>query len=92
MAQSLTDGFYFIEDVKNIYTEKFGLESVKKVNVRIMDELGYKLYSQYAIKKNYPSADNYFQHFILKNHFFDLNQLDSRFIYIPKFLYCPSII
>ena len=45
MVQSLTDGFYFIEDVKNIYTEKFGLESVKKVNVRIMDELGYKLYS-----------------------------------------------
>ena len=30
MAQSLTDGFYFIEDVKNIYTEKFGLESVKR--------------------------------------------------------------
>ena len=85
MVQSLTDDFYFIEDVKNIYTEKFGLESVKKVNVRIMDELGYKLYSQYAIKKNYPSADNYFQHFILKNHFFDLNQLDSRFIYIPNF-------
>ena len=42
METILCDDFYFIEDVKKYYIDKFGGANIRRLNVRTIKELGFK--------------------------------------------------
>ena len=85
LSDALKGEFYFIEDVKVLYIERFGDLNIAHLNPRAYKELGFKVFSNYIIKNKYLSAEEYFTCLLTKDELTDLNKLDSRFTYISSF-------
>ena len=84
MENMLKEEFYFIDDVKSIYIDKFGNDNVGRMNPRMYKELGFKVFSGYLVKSIYSSAEEYFTKEYTKNHLLDLNNYDNRLSYVAS--------
>ena len=82
MAGCLTEYFYFVTDVMDIYAKRFGKEHISHMNPRSYKELGYKVFTNYLISDRYSSAEEYFRTMLLEKDVLDLNTWDSRIIYV----------
>lgn len=61
LKRTLRRNFYFIDDVKHRFANKFGEGSLYKINEQTLAGFGYTSYSTYIIKKkNYSTAHDYF--------------------------------
>ena len=85
MLANVSQDFYFIEDVKKLFSERFGEQNVGKINARTLKQLGYEVYSTYILKNTYTSASEYFENLLLAKDIVDINTFDSRYGYIQLF-------
>lgn len=61
MKQILSGEFYLLSDIKNLYVHEFPQADPKLLNPYTLKSLGFRVYSNYAIKDKYPSAVEYFR-------------------------------
>ncbi len=64
MKERLTDDFYFLDEVQDIFMDEFPEENVWLLNTFTLSELGFLTYSNYVIRNTYSSAAAYFKHLI----------------------------
>lgn len=81
MCSSLTQDFYFLEDVQKTYADKFGEVDLNKINAANMITCGYHFYAVYIIKDTYSRAEEYFEEIIKQNDIIDLHSFDKRLFY-----------
>ena len=74
MQSALTEDFYTIDEIKNIYVSNFDNLS-NKINSMNLKGLGYKPYSGYVLKSCFSSVDAYFRNIILENTTFNIAKL-----------------
>lgn len=86
-GNELTEDFYFIEDVKNVYLGLFPNGDVLKINPFNLKTLGFRVYINYIIRDKYSSSDIYFRKFLKQNDLIDLDSLDKRIMYNSVFTY-----
>lgn len=82
MKNYLLGDFYFVEDIKEAFAEKFKNSDVGKVNPRTIKELGFKTYIDYVISTKYSSAYEYFKTFLTRANTIDLRNQDRRLSYV----------
>lgn len=85
MEKVLKEDFYFVDDIKKIFIEYFGVERSSHLNARTIKELGFRLYANYVIRDTYSTADGYFTSVMTKEEVLDMDKFDSRLIYIQAF-------
>ena len=66
LKESLTEDFYPIKRIIAIYKQLFPYAQEGEVNARALKELGFKIYTEYALR-NYNSMDEYYTH-VLTEH------------------------
>jgi hypothetical protein len=80
----LTEDFYFIDEIKKIYTELFPSGNVNEVNSYSLKTMGFKVYSKHAIQ-NFPNSETYFKWLLTKDDLTDITSYRKRFRYLPSF-------
>jgi len=61
MKQILPGEFYLLSDIRNLYVHEFPQAAPKLLNPYTLKSLGFRVYTNYAIKDKYPSAVEYFR-------------------------------
>ncbi|WP_022769084.1 DNA-directed RNA polymerase subunit alpha C-terminal domain-containing protein [Butyrivibrio sp. NC2007] len=82
MKNYLLGDFYFVEDIKEAFAEKFKNSDIGKINPRTIKELGFKTYIDYVISSKYSSAYEYFKTFLTRANTIDLRNQDRRLSYV----------
>lgn len=85
MSESLSSDFYFMEDVEEKYTDIFPGGNVQRVNPLNLRKLGFNVYSNYIVRNTYGTADEYFNALVMNEAGFDMDELDSRMVYVQSF-------
>lgn len=84
LADILNQDFYFIDDIKEAYLKKYVNGDAERVNPRTLKELGFRVFTNYVVRNSFSSADEYFTSVYMKNDLLDLNQQDSRIVYVQS--------
>ena len=74
----LQEDFYFIEEVKQIFSEVLPDADPDEINSMNLKLLGFSLYSNYILK-NYPSSESYFRAALTREEITDLAPLKKRY-------------
>ena len=83
MSNTLTNDFYFVDDIKKIYSDRFGKDTINKINSRTLKELGFRPYVNYVVSFKYSSTHQYFHEFLSKEDILDFkNDVNKRLSYI----------
>lgn len=82
LISTLTDDFYFIEDIKKIFIKRFSNSDGSKINPRSLKELGFKVYTNYVIGNRFSSSFEYFKEFLTREDVINLQNQDKRLTYI----------
>ncbi|MBS7181892.1 MAG: hypothetical protein KH047_00120 [Eubacterium sp.] len=83
MSNALTNDFYFVDDIKKIYSDRFGKDTINKINSRTLKELGFRPYVNYVVSFKYNSTHQYFHEFLSKEDILDFkNDVNKRLSYI----------
>lgn len=61
MKQLLPGEFYLLSDIRKLYVREFPQGDPKLLNPYTLKALGFRVYANYAIKEQYPSAVEYFR-------------------------------
>ncbi|WP_339802885.1 DNA-directed RNA polymerase subunit alpha C-terminal domain-containing protein [Paenibacillus sp. FSL R5-0744] len=61
MKQLLSREFYLLSDIRKLYVRQFPQADPKLLNPYTLKALGFRVYTNYAIKDQYPSATEYFR-------------------------------
>lgn len=78
LQENLPEDFYFISDVKTIYTSLFEGADPEEINPYTLKGMGFIVNSTYAIQ-NFPNAVTYFTHILTKDPVYDVNAYLKRF-------------
>ena len=74
LKKALTDDFYLLNDLTDIFTNVIGPDKDELLNPMNIKELGFRLFSQFIIKDSYLTADSYFEHLLLSEPVFNMNE------------------
>ena len=80
MKNVLTNDFYVIEDVKNIYKREFPESDESLINPYTLKTLGFHVYSGYSgyiIKKTFSSATDYFNYILTNDDVIDIRKYNA---------------
>lgn len=61
MKKALPCDFYSLSDIKNVYVQEFPQADKKLLNPYTLKSLGFRVYSNYAVRDTYSSAVDYFR-------------------------------
>lgn len=81
----LTEDFYFITDIEEIYRQAFPIGDVAKINSYNLKSLGFLVYVDYAVRSNYETADKYFRLQLQCRDEIDIKCMDRRMCYNQTF-------
>lgn len=70
----LINDFYLLSAIRVIYKKEFPNSDKKLLNPFSLKSLGFKLYSNYAVKDKFSSATEYFNHLLTKD---DITYIDN---------------
>ena len=84
MKEILTDDFYYIEEIRKIYKEKYPEDNTDVINPHNLKIMGFNVYSHYALQ-NYPSLGVYFRTLLTKEDLQDISVYRKRFTYVQEF-------
>ncbi|WP_422659274.1 DNA-directed RNA polymerase subunit alpha C-terminal domain-containing protein [Paenibacillus sp. EC2-1] len=71
MKQLLSREFYLLFDIRKLYVNEFPQADPKLLNPYTLKALGFRVYANYAIKDQYPSAAEYFRSILTKEEIVD---------------------
>lgn len=74
----LPDEFYFISEIKEIYTSIFKNADAEEINPHSLKAVGYKVYSSYVLK-SYATADAYFKDALNSDDVFSSKELNKKY-------------
>ena len=75
MNLALTNDFYSIADIKCIYLSKMPGSDASNINPLTIKALGFKVFSNYAVRNTYITATEYFRKVLTGTDLVDLNEL-----------------
>ena len=78
LESSLTENFYYLPEVRKLYTELLPGADPDEVNKSSLMEMGFKVYSGY-IMRNHPSVEQYFTGLLTGPDIVDLKELRRRY-------------
>lgn len=84
MKDILTDDFYYFEEIRKIYKEKYPEDKIDVINPHNLKVMGFIVYSRYAVQ-NYSSLEAYFRSLLTKEDLQDITAYRKRFTYIQEF-------
>ncbi len=71
LALLLTDDFYLISDIKQLYSKEFPESDPALLNQGSFKNLGFKVYSSYVICDKFSSSTDYFNNLLTKDDIID---------------------
>lgn len=78
LMENLTEDFYFIADIKNIYKNLFGESNVEEINPLSLKSLGFTVLGTYVVK-GFKSAEAYFTHLLTDNGVYDISKYNEKY-------------
>lgn len=82
--EKLIKDFYYINELEELYASLFPEADQNELNPHTMKELGFRVYSKYALQ-NYESLEEYFKMLLLKDDIFDFTTINKSFGNIVSF-------
>ena len=84
LRTTLTEDFYFISEIKDIYSRLFPEADAEEINPYSLNGLGFTVLSKYAIQ-HFDSAADYFHQLLTKDDIYSLKPLRERYGKIMMF-------
>lgn len=84
LRAALTEDFYFISEIKKLYSRLFPEADTEEINPYSLKNLGFSVFSKYAIQ-HFDSAADYFQQLLMKDDTYSLKPLRERYGKIMMF-------
>lgn len=81
LKSALKDDFYFIDEIKKIYTDLVADADVANINPFNLKVMGFVVLSRYVIQ-NYSSLDAYFTHLLTEKELIDITTYKKRYCYV----------
>lgn len=78
LKNNLTEDFYYISEIQNIYKGLFDGADVNDINPYSLKSLGLNVYGNYAIQ-NYENATEYFKHLLTENDMYDITDIKAKY-------------
>lgn len=75
LKRILTDEFYLLSTVKNIYLKEFPEYDEKLLNPFSLKKLGFNVYSNYIVTNHFNSAADFFNYLLKKNDILYYNEI-----------------
>ncbi len=85
MQEVLTEDVYIWDEIVKKYRAVSINPKTEAINAMTLKKLGFRVYSQYVIRSNYPSADAYFTSILLRDNCVDLNEFKQGIRSIQAF-------
>lgn len=85
LCKRLHSPFYLISDIVGIYKEIFPDDTQPRINRYTLNQLGFHVYTNYVISKQYNSAVEYFHEVLTSSDLVDLGQYTSELTTLPAF-------
>lgn len=87
--ERLTEEFYYISEVKEIYKEMFGDVDLEEINPFSLKSMGFAVFTTYVIQ-NFQTAESYFTHLLTSQDVYDISTLNGKFMNLKTY-YCVYI-
>ena len=84
LLAALTDDFYFIDEIRNVYAGLIPEADTEEVNPYNLKKMGFRVYPRYVVR-NYDSIDAYFNDILTREDVTDITQYRRRFCYVVSF-------
>ena len=84
LMQALTEDFYFLDEIKDIYAKLFPGTDTSVINPRSLKVMGFLVNSNYAVQ-NHSSAEAFFSYLLTKDDIYDVQSFFNRFGSIRMF-------
>lgn len=84
LKAALTEDFYYIDEIRNIYSRLVSGADVEEVNPYNLKTMGFLVYSRYVVQ-NHNSLDAYFYNLLTKEEVQDISRYKKRFVYVQSF-------
>ena len=81
----LTDDFYRIEKIREIYKKEFSTLDLDLLNPFSIKSLGFKVYSSYVISDKFNSATEFINTLLIKEDILDINLINSEIKQLIQF-------
>lgn len=85
MKHNLNNEFYFISEIRQIYKDKFPTAEPNLLNPFTIKELGFRVFTNYAVKDDYLTAVDYFRTLMTKNDLVDVSKFSNGMYNIISF-------
>ncbi len=80
----LTDDFYYIDEVRQIYNRIIPGSNPEEVNPYNLKNMGFSVFSRYALQ-NYSSLESFFYDLLTREEIMDISCYRKRFVYVQMF-------
>lgn len=77
LKQMLTEDFYHLSTVREIYHKKFPKADKKLLNPYSLKSIGFRVFSNYILSDKYSTAIEYFNTLLTKDDIIDLERISS---------------
>lgn len=84
LKKSLTKDFYYVNEIRTIYTDLYPNAGPDDISAYNLKRIGFNVYSNYAIQ-HFENAKSYFEYILTKDEKFDFGPYRRRFGYIQTF-------
>lgn len=84
LRTTLTEDFYFISEIKDIYSRLFPEADAEEINPYSLKGLGFTVFSKYATQ-HFDSAADYFHQLLTKDDIYSLKPIRERYGKIMMF-------
>lgn len=81
----LIEDFYFLEEIRNIYKKEFQNGESNLINPFSLKNLGFKVYSSYAVRNHFNSASEYFKYLLTKDDIVDITLIPQSIRQLIQF-------
>ena len=86
LKEKMNKCFYFLEDVRKIYCDKFGDKYLSRINSLTLRKLGFRVYTNYIVSNSYQNAQDYFTKCLLAKDIFDFSKIENRLKNVSNFM------
>lgn len=84
LKSALTDDFYYIDEIRHIYSRLIPGADVEEINPYNLKTMGFSVYSRYAVQ-NHSSLEAFFYDLLTKDEIIDISAYRKRFVYVQMF-------
>lgn len=84
LQAALTDDFYYIDEIRRIYSRIIPDSDPEDINPYNLKTMGFSVYSRYAVQ-NHSSLEAFFYDLLTKEEIMDISGYRRRFVYVQMF-------